>query len=126
MTVTPALEAPWRERVRTWVEPIFLAVTLTALVAGIVATLFDADDVADACWIAGTVVAILPAVWWVIDALRRGRVGVDLIAVLSLVGTLLVGEYAAGALIGVMLASGQALDAAAERRATKDLRALLE
>lgn len=126
MTVTPALEAPWRERVRTWVEPIFLAVTLTALVAGIVATLFDADDVADACWIAGTVVAILPAVWWVIDALRRGRVGVDLIAVLSLVGTLLVGEYVAGALIGVMLASGQALDAAAERRATKDLRALLE
>ncbi|MDV3208210.1 MAG: heavy metal translocating P-type ATPase, partial [Rhodococcus ruber] len=122
MTVTPALEAPWRERVRTWVEPIFLAVTLTALVAGIVATLFDADDVADACWIAGTVVAILPAVWWVIDALRRGRVGVDLIAVLSLVGTLLVGEYVAGALIGVMLASGQALDAAAERRATKDLR----
>ncbi|KOS54921.1 hypothetical protein Z051_17750, partial [Rhodococcus rhodochrous KG-21] len=70
MAVTSVLEAPWRERVRTWVEPILLAVTLTALVAGIVATLFGADDVADACWIAGTVVAILPAVWWVVDALR--------------------------------------------------------
>ena len=59
-------------------------------------------------------------------ALRRGRVGVDLIAVLSLIGTLLVGEYLAGALIAVMLAGGRALEAAAERRASHDLRALLE
>ena len=51
---------------------------------------------ADACWIAGTLVALVPAVLWVLAALRRGRAGVDLIAVLSLVGTLLVGEYLAG------------------------------
>ncbi len=61
-----------------------------------------------------------------ITALRRGRVGVDLIAVLALVGALAVGEYLAGALIGVMLATGQTLEAAAQRRATKDLPALLE
>ncbi|MDH6676756.1 heavy metal translocating P-type ATPase [Rhodococcus sp. LBL1] len=107
-------------------EPALLAVTLAGLVGGGIAWLADARDVADACWIAGTVVAIVPASWWVIDALRRRRVGVDLIAVLSLVGTLAVGEYLAGALIGVMLATGQALDAAAERRATKDLRSLLD
>ncbi|MEE2035136.1 HAD-IC family P-type ATPase, partial [Rhodococcus chondri] len=118
--------APWRERIRIRAEPIFLAATVTALLGGGVAWLVDAPTVADACWIVGTVVAIIPAVWWVLDALRHGRVGVDLIAVLSLIGTLVVGEYVAGALIGVMLASGQALDAAAERRATKDLRALLE
>ena len=79
-----------------------------------------------ACWIAGTLVALVPAVLWVLAALRRGRAGVDLIAVLSLVGTLLVGEYLAGALIAVMLAGGRALEAAAERRASHDLRALLE
>ena len=61
-----------------------------------------------------------------VAALRRGRAGVDLIAVLSLIGTLLVGEYLAGALIAVMLAGGRALEAAAERRASHDLRALLE
>ena len=82
--------------------------------------------VADGCWIAGTLVALVPAVLWVLAALRRGRAGVDLIAVLSLVGTLLVGEYLAGALIAVMLAGGRALEAAAERRASHDLRALLE
>ena len=61
--------------------------------------------------------------WW-----RRAAAdaGVDLIAVLALLGTLAVGEYLAGALIAVMLATGRALDAAAQRRATRDLRALLE
>jgi cation transport ATPase len=71
-------------------------------------------------------VAIVPAVWWVVAALRRGRVGADIIAVLALVGTLDIHEYLAGALIGVMLATGQALEVAAERRAAKDLRSLLE
>jgi hypothetical protein len=48
----------------------------------------------------------------VLMAVRRGRLGVDLIAVLSLGGTLFVGEYLAGALIAVMSAGGRALDAA--------------
>lgn len=103
-----------------------LAVTLAALAAGGIAWLLGATAVADGCWIAGTVVALGPAIWWVIAALRTGRIGVDILAVLSLAGALAVGEYVAGALVGVMLATGQALDAAAERRATKDLRALLD
>lgn len=100
--------------------------TVAALAAGGVAWLLGASRVADACWAAGTLVAIVPAVLWVVAALRRGRLGVDLIAVLSLTGTLLVGEYLAGALIAVMLAGGRALDAAATRRASRDLQALLE
>jgi heavy metal translocating P-type ATPase len=109
-----------------WVEPILVAVTVVALAAGGIARLAGAPAVADGCWIAGTVAAVVPAVVWVLVALRRGRFGVDLIAVLSLAGTLLVGEYLAGALIAVMLAGGRALEAAAERRASHDLRALLE
>ncbi len=56
--------------------------------------------------------------------MRDRRFGADLIAVLALVGALAVGEHLAGALIAVMLATGRALDSAAERRATRDLRAL--
>ena len=108
------------------VEPVLVAVTVGALAAGGIAWLAGWHRVADGCWIAGTVVAVAPAVVWVLAALRRGRVGVDLIAVLSLIGTLLVGEYLAGALIAVMLAGGRALEATAERRASHDLRALLE
>jgi heavy metal translocating P-type ATPase len=105
---------------------VLLAATLSALTAGGVAWLVGTRAVADWCWIVGTVVAIVPSLVWVVAAVRRGRVGVDVIALLSLIGALAVGEYLAGALVGVMLATGQALDAAAERRATKDLRALLD
>jgi len=113
-------------RLRRWVEPALVVITVAALAAGGIAWLADWRAVADGCWIAGTVVALVPAVVWMLADLRRGRVGVDLIAVLSLVGTVLVDEYLAGALIAVMLAGGRALEAASERRASHDLRALLE
>ena len=100
--------------------------TVGALSAGGLLWLLGEHRAADLWWTAANLSALLPAVWWVIAALRRGRVGVDLIAVLSLIGTLLVGEYLAGALIAVMLAGGRALEGAAERRASHDLRALLE
>ncbi len=113
-------------RFRASMEPALVVLTVGALVAGGLAWLLGAERVADGCWIAGTVLAVVPAVWWVLSALRAGRLGVDLIAVLSLVGTLLVGEYLAGALIAVMLAGGRALEAAASRRASRDLKSLLE
>ncbi len=105
---------------------LLLGGTVVALASGGAARLAGASDVADYCWIAATVAAIVPSTWWVINGLRAGRFGVDVLAVLSLAGSLAVGEYLAGALIAVMLATGQALDAAAERRANKDLRALLD
>ena len=114
--------SPWR----AYVEPALVVLTVGALAAGGLAWLAGWRAAGDACWIAGTLVGLVPAVLWVLAALRRGRAGVDLIAVLSLIGTLLVGEYLAGALIAVMLAGGRALEAAAERRASHDLRALLE
>jgi heavy metal translocating P-type ATPase len=101
-------------------------VTVGALAAGAIAWVSGDRSVADMCWVVGTLAAVLPAVGWVVAALRRGRAGVDLIAVLSLLGTWAVHEYLAGSLIAVMLATGRALDAAAQRRATHDLRALLE
>ena len=126
MVDVPTPEPSRWERWRRAVEPALLGLTLTALVVGGLAWLSGAPGVADSCWIAGTVLAIVPSVWWVVAAMRRGRIGVDLIAVLSLLGTLLVDEYLAGALIAVMLATGQTLDAAATLRATKDLRTLLD
>ncbi|WP_262413762.1 heavy metal translocating P-type ATPase [Actinacidiphila acidipaludis] len=107
-------------------EPLLLALTAAALAAGGAAWLAGAAALADGFWAAGTAVAVVPAVGWVIDALRRGRAGVDLIAVLALAGTLATAEYLAGALIALMLATGRWLDAAAERRASHDLRHLLE
>ncbi|MEU0133176.1 heavy metal translocating P-type ATPase [Streptomyces sp. NPDC006296] len=107
-------------------EPVLLAVTGAALAAGGIAWLVGAHGPADLFWAVGTVAAVVPAMVWVLKALRHGQAGVDLIAVLALAGTLVVGEYLAGALIALMLATGRTLEAAAQRRASHDLRALLE
>jgi heavy metal translocating P-type ATPase len=111
---------------RPWLEPLLLTLTLSALAAGAVAWLAANSDLADACWIGGTIVGLVAAAGWVLTALVHKRAGVDVIAVLALAGTLVVSAFIAGALIAVMLATGRALDAAAERRASHDLRALLE
>jgi cation transport ATPase len=123
---TDPVAVRWLSRLRPLGEPALVVLTVGALAGGGIAWLVGWRDVADGCWIAGTVLAMAPALVWMLVALRRGRVGVDVIAVLSLVGTLLVHEYLAGALIAVMLTGGRALDAAAARRASHDLRALLE
>ncbi|MFE9028383.1 heavy metal translocating P-type ATPase [Streptomyces iakyrus] len=107
-------------------EPALLVATPAAVTAGGIAWLAGAGGLADLLWGLGTVSAIVPAVGWVWSALRCGHAGVDVIAVLALGGTLAVGEYLAGALIGLMLATGRTLETAARRRASHDLRALLE
>ena len=61
-----------------------------------------------------------------VENLLRGRLGVDVIALLALVGAVVVGEYLAGAVISVMLSSGRALEGWAAGQARKELKALLE
>ena len=109
-----------------WLEPGLLAGTLALLAAGAVAWSVGAGGTANILWTVATLIAVPPAAGWVIHALLRKTLGVDLIAVLALLGTLVVGEYLAGALIAVMLATGRTLDAAAQPRAARDLRQLLD
>jgi cation transport ATPase len=44
-----------------------------------------------------------------VQSLLRRSAGVDIIAVLAIVGALVLGEYLAGAVIGLMIATGRAL-----------------
>ncbi len=88
---------------RRWFEAALLAMTVGLLAAGGVAWVAGSSGWADALWAAATVVAVVPAAGWVVAAVLRRTLGVDLIAVLALLGTLAVREYLAGALIAVML-----------------------
>ncbi|MEV6370436.1 heavy metal translocating P-type ATPase [Micromonospora musae] len=119
-------ERPARPRRAAWREwaPLTL-LTLAALVGGGL-WLADLRTAAQLVWAAVTLAALLPAVWATLRQLWRRQFGVDVIAVLALVGTLLVREYLAGAVIAVMVGTGQALEGYAQRRASRDLRALLE
>ncbi|MFJ8962605.1 heavy metal translocating P-type ATPase [Lentzea sp. NPDC102401] len=100
------------------------AVVLTAAAGGVV--WFQDPDDARIWWAVATAAAVVPAVWWVVEDLRAKRFGADVLAVLALVGTLVVGEYLAGAVVAVMVGTGHALDEYARRRARRDLSALLE
>ena len=113
-------------RTDTQAAGVLLGVSLTMLATGGLARLAGATPPANVLWAAATLVALGPAIWWVWASLRQRRVGVDVIAVLALLGTLVVGEYLAGAVIAVMLATGRTLEARAAARARSELRALRE
>lgn len=108
-----------------WREWTPLALLGGALLVGAALWLTGRRGPADAVWAAATLGALVPAVGAVLRQWWRRRFGVDVIAVLALAGALLVGEYLAGAVIAVMVATGRALEAYARGRATRDLRALL-
>ncbi|WBB89387.1 heavy metal translocating P-type ATPase [Verrucosispora sp. WMMC514] len=108
-----------------WLWTPLTGLTLLVL-AGAAVRPAGLPGVADALWAVATLAALLPAAVAVLRDLLRRRFGVDVIAVLALGGALVVGEYLAGAVVAVMLATGRTLEAYAQRRATRDLRALLE
>ena len=66
------------------------------------------------------VLTLIPLTWSVLRTLMRGDVGVDAIALVAMVGALALGEYLAGAVIALMLSGGNALEAAAGRRARRE------
>jgi len=105
---------------------VLLVVTGSGLVAGGAMHLAQAAAAGDVAWIAAGAFGAGYACWAVADSLRQRRLGVDVIAVLALGGALAVGEYLAAAVIGVMVASGRALEAWAAARARRDLHALLQ
>ena len=104
---------------------VLLAVTTSALAAGGMLQLAAAGGTGDAAWIAAGLCGAGYALgrWRTRSA---GASGVDVIALLAVVGALAVGELLAAAVISVMLASGRALEAWAAGRARRDLRTLLE
>ncbi len=100
--------------------------TLVLIVAGGLLALLDSTTAANVVWGLTVATMLVPLTWSIARTLAAGRVGVDAIALVAMVGALAVGEYLAGAVIALMLSGGNALEAAARRRARRELTALLE
>jgi heavy metal translocating P-type ATPase len=107
------------------VQTLQLFVAVVGLAAGGALRLVGPITVANALWAATAAVALVPAIVSVARDLLRRHAGVDIVAVLALGGTLSVGEYLAGAVIALMLATGRELEARASARARRELSALL-
>jgi heavy metal translocating P-type ATPase len=77
-------------------------------------------------WAVALAIMVASATWSLVRSLRRGQLSVDVIALIAMAGAFVLGEYLAGAVIAVMLAGGNALEAAASGRAKRELTALLK
>jgi heavy metal translocating P-type ATPase len=100
--------------------------SVVLMAAGVGAWFGQWRTVADVLWVAATLFGLGYAIALVVGALRRRELSVDVIAVLALGGALAVGEPFAGAMISVMLGTGQLLEARADARARRDLSRLVE
>ena len=102
-----------------------LLIVLAAVVAGGVLWLVGLHWAADIAWAAAVVLALIPLTISVARDLLHRETGVDLIALLAMAGSLSLGQYLAGAVVGLMLSGGQALERYAGARARRELSALL-
>ncbi|HUZ83197.1 MAG TPA: heavy metal translocating P-type ATPase, partial [Gaiellales bacterium] len=69
---------------------------------------------------------LVPLTWSVARSLIHRDIGVDVIALLAMAGALALSQFLAGAVIALMLAGGNALESFAQRRARRELSALIE
>ena len=84
----------------------------------------DADQ-SHLVWALGTVPILLALFVQIIGSLRRGDVGLDVVAALSMSAALVFGETLAGNVVALMYAGGQLLENFAEGRARREMTALL-
>ena len=113
-------------RLRENKEALLFATSTALILLGGVAWLLKAETPADVLWTIGTLLGLAFSAVTTTAAVIRRRPSVDIIAVLALAGAIAVGEPFAGAMITVMLASGQLLEARAAARARRELSMLVE
>jgi heavy metal translocating P-type ATPase len=106
-------------------EVLIAFAALLGVVAGLVLAAVGLQTAANVVWGVVTGALLLPLTWSVIRTLIRRDVGVDAIALVAMAGALALQEFLAGAVVALMLAGGNALEAAAGRRARHDLEALV-
>lgn len=104
----------------------FIITALIGIFALVMEFIFDQPHIAYLLVaIAGGCMALVMLVD-MIKTLRRGQYGVDLLAIVAIVTTLLVGDYWASLMILIMLTGGESLEEYASRQAGRELRELLD
>jgi heavy metal translocating P-type ATPase len=101
-------------------QPPLRRLLLACVLLGLAAGVFDSR-----VWDASAILVALIVLADVVRSLRRGVLGVDLIALLAIVGAVVLGEHLAAVIIALMVAGGSALEEFAQARARRELAALL-
>lgn len=102
-----------------------LLMPLLGLGAAAMLHLGDRPAGASAALVLATLPVLAGLVIDIVKGIRRGEFGLDIVAALSMSAALLVGEHLAAAVVALMYAGGQHLEAFAEGRARREMTALL-
>ncbi len=112
---------------RAFVRRGLVIIAGLALVSGLIAQyIVGASQVAHWIWVAGIVPVLLALLVEIVVSLRQGEVGLDIVAALSMGGSILVGEPLAGIVVALMYSGGQFLEIFAQQRARREITALLD
>jgi heavy metal translocating P-type ATPase len=103
-----------------------VVIALLGLVLGLIAPLIGLPGWAQAIHTVATLPILAALLVEIVTSLMRGKVGLDLVAAVSMAAALGFGESLAGNVVGLMYAGGQLLESFAEGRARREMTALLQ
>ena len=106
-------------------RPFLAGLAAAGLAAGFGVRLFGLDAWSGTVWAAATLPVLAALIAEIVTSLRRGDLGLDIVAALSMTGALAVGQNLAAAIVALMYAGGQLLESFAERAARREMTALL-
>ncbi|MGA0828211.1 MAG: heavy metal translocating P-type ATPase, partial [Gemmobacter sp.] len=107
------------------IKVALLCIALAGLGGGFVLQLGGNPALGQVAWAAGVVPVLAGLVAEILRSLRRGEVGLDIVAALSMSAALVFGETLAAAVVALMYSGGTFLESFAEGRARAEMRDLL-
>lgn len=107
------------------VKTLLLVVAVLGVVSGLAADFSGAPVLARWIWTAAVLPVLLALLVEIVASLRRGELGLDIVAALSMTAALLTGEALAAAVVAVMYSGGTFLEMFAQGRAQREMHALL-
>ncbi len=102
-----------------------VSVAVLGLATGAALWVGGRPDLSSLAWMAATLPVLLALLIEIVSSLRRGDVGLDVVAALSMSAALVFGETLAGNVVALMYAGGQLLETFAQGRARREMTALL-
>jgi heavy metal translocating P-type ATPase len=107
-------------------RPALVSIAAGGLALGFALMALDLGAWSGPIWAAATVPVLLALLLEIVTSLRRGDIGLDIVAALSMTAALIFGETLAATVVALMYSGGQYLESYAERRARREMTALLE
>jgi heavy metal translocating P-type ATPase len=107
------------------IRPYLAGLAAAGLAAGFAVRLVGLGAWSNTIWAAVTLPVLAALLTEIVTSLRRGDLGLDIVAALSMSAAVVVGQELAAAIVALMYAGGQLLESFAERAARREMTALL-